>query len=286
MSKDLTSIARLLEAAEVTFITTQIQTIKQLPSFPNNAFSVQSLGSGVLAITKPSFVWKLNQVAGWGMDGPVTEHDIEIIEEQFAEIDCPVYLNICPLAHPSARELLVRRGYEVCWTYMAVHVVALEEYQVPTAEDENHNASDIEIIRVSEDVQGKGSFITSSVEGFAPGGRSLDLLETLAEAAALRPDTQLYIAKIGGEIAGSAGLAFLTTPSGRVAELYIDSTVPEFRGRGVQAALMRARLADAKEKGFDVAVVTARPGTGSARNAVRVGFELAYTRETFTKVVG
>ncbi|RDW72417.1 GNAT family N-acetyltransferase [Aspergillus mulundensis] len=278
MPNDPAATARLLEAAEATFITTQIQAVKQLPSFPNNSFAVQQLGSGVIATTKPEFVWKLNQVAGWGMDGPVSEHDIETIEDHFRRIDCPVYINLCPVAHPSASAFLLQRGYQVAWEYMAVHALDLAEWE------DDENASNIEIIRVPDnDSEAMALFIRFSVAGFLAGGRSAHLLQALAEAATLRRDTKLYIAKINGEVAGTAALAFLDTAFGRVAELYIDSTLPGHTGKGVQTALLRARLDDAKKEGFDVAVVTARPGSGSARNAVRVGFGLVYSRKTFSK---
>ena len=82
---------------------------------------------------------------------------------------------------------------------------------------------------------------------------------------------------------GSAGLALMETSKGRVAELYIDSTMPEYRGRGVQVALSKARLAEARKEGYDFATVQARQSNGSARNAERAGFGLAYCKPTFSK---
>ena len=70
---------------------------------------------------------------------------------------------------------------------------------------------------------------------------------------------------------------FIETTKGGVAHFYIDSTMPEYRGRGIQAALLRARLADARKAGFDLASVAARPGDGSCRNIERARFSLAYT---------
>ena len=72
-------------------------------------------------------------------------------------------------------------------------------------------------------------------------------------------------------MAGSGGMALIETKKGGVAHLYIDSTLPEYRGRGVQAALLRARLGDARKAGFDLASVGARPGNGSCRNIERAG---------------
>jgi GNAT superfamily N-acetyltransferase len=55
-----------------------------------------------------------------------------------------------------------------------------------------------------------------------------------------------------------------------------------FRRRGVQSALLAARLAWAVEQGCDLAVSFARPGSISHRNIERNGFRVAYTR---TKLV-
>jgi GNAT superfamily N-acetyltransferase len=63
-----------------------------------------------------------------------------------------------------------------------------------------------------------------------------------------------------------------------VAILAGASTVPEFRCRGLQAALLHARLEHAARAGCDLAMMAALPGSGSQRNAERRGFRIAYTR--------
>jgi GNAT superfamily N-acetyltransferase len=63
-----------------------------------------------------------------------------------------------------------------------------------------------------------------------------------------------------------------------VALLAGASTVPEGRRRGAQSALLEARLRFAAQKGCDVAMMCAHPGSASQRNAERQGFRIAYTR--------
>ncbi|BCS29351.1 GNAT family N-acetyltransferase [Aspergillus puulaauensis] len=253
------TLARLTEAAEVAFITEQNRAASQL--YPDDGFIAESLGTGVVAITKPSF----------------SRIKILTLERLFRGINLPPYINLCPFSHPTARQLFNERGYFVRGA-ISVYTLPLQDYE----NDKNDNDDNIEITCV-QDTE-KALFTEYSITGAKSLGRAVDLLETLAKCATLRPDTRLYFAKIDGQIAGSAGLAFLTTPFGQVAELYIDSTVPEFRGRGVQTALLRARLVEAKKAGVERAVLNARPGEGSARNAERVGFQLAYVKDTLTKV--
>lgn len=142
-------------------------------------------------------------------------------------------------------------------------------------------ASRIKISRViSERLH---EFPDISLAGYRDGGRPELLLKTLARIAASRADTHIYSATIDGKIAGSAGLALIETSKGGVAYLYIDSTLPKHRGRGVQAALPRSRLSDARRAGFDIASSGARPANISSRNIERAGFCLAYTKVTFAK---
>ena len=63
-----------------------------------------------------------------------------------------------------------------------------------------------------------------------------------------------------------------------VALLAGASTRPAFRRRGAQTALLTARLAHARAAGCDLAMICARPGSESHRNAERGGFAIAYTR--------
>lgn len=61
------------------------------------------------------------------------------------------------------------------------------------------------------------------------------------------------------------------------------ATLPEHRRRGVQGALLGARLEAAARAGCDVAVVTTQPGSKSQENVQKRGFELLYTRAILVK---
>ena len=60
-------------------------------------------------------------------------------------------------------------------------------------------------------------------------------------------------------------------------------TLAEFRGRGLQTALLRARMAAAVQAGCEYAVVVTQGGTSSQRNAERLGFRMAYSKVTVIK---
>ncbi|HEU5100722.1 MAG TPA: GNAT family N-acetyltransferase, partial [Roseiflexaceae bacterium] len=83
-----------------------------------------------------------------------------------------------------------------------------------------------------------------------------------------------FFAWLDGQPAGGGGMYVHE----RVAELGGASTRPAFRRRGVQRALIDARLRAAYEQGCDLAMVITSPGTDSQRNVERAGFRLAYTK--------
>ena len=82
-----------------------------------------------------------------------------------------------------------------------------------------------------------------------------------------------YLGRIGGRAVGEAAMGL----DGGLAQICGAGTLPAYRGRGMQKALLARRLADAKAAGCDFAVVTTAPGSRSQENVMRRGFELLYT---------
>ena len=88
-----------------------------------------------------------------------------------------------------------------------------------------------------------------------------------------------FVARREGVIAGGASLRL----GERVALLCGAATLPEHRRRGVQTALLAARLRIAVDAGCDVAVVTTAPGSKSQENVQRQGFALLYARAVLVR---
>ena len=95
------------------------------------------------------------------------------------------------------------------------------------------------------------------------------------------PAAQCFIASVDGAVAGGAALSVREGVCG----LFGASTLPGFRGRGVQSALLKARLESAASQGSDIAVSIAQPGSVSHRNIERHGFRVAYTRTKLIRAV-
>jgi ribosomal protein S18 acetylase RimI-like enzyme len=84
----------------------------------------------------------------------------------------------------------------------------------------------------------------------------------------------LYLARVDGEPAGAA-LLTLDDDFGYLANA---STLPAFRNRGVQTALIAARIADAEAAGCELVASQAEFGSASQRNLERAGLSVAYTK--------
>jgi N-acetylglutamate synthase-like GNAT family acetyltransferase len=95
------------------------------------------------------------------------------------------------------------------------------------------------------------------------------------------PGALSFLARIDGEVVGGCGGRII--PEARIAALFGTATLPEFRQRGVQSALIALRLHEASKAGCEYAVVSTNPGSGSQRNMERRGFRVAYTKLVMTR---
>jgi ribosomal protein S18 acetylase RimI-like enzyme len=92
-----------------------------------------------------------------------------------------------------------------------------------------------------------------------------------ARASIERWNARLYVAYVDGEPAGAAAL----TIDGVVGHLANAATIPAFRGRGAQTALIRRRIRDAAAAGCTL-VSTGTSDATSRRNLERAGLREVY----------
>ena len=111
------------------------------------------------------------------------------------------------------------------------------------------------------------------VKGFA---QDITVSEEVFGGFAVLPGTLAFLARIDGKVVGGCGGRIIA--EARIAALFGTATLPEFRRRGVQSALIAQRLHEAALAGCEYAVVSTNPGSGSQRNMERRGFRLAYTK--------
>ena len=101
-----------------------------------------------------------------------------------------------------------------------------------------------------------------------------------SDVATLSASTfEAAVVRLNGSIAGGGSLRF----DAGIAQFTGAATLPAFRRRGVQTALLRWRLEHARAAGCDVAIVTTQPASKSQQNVQREGFQLLYSRQLLVK---
>ncbi|WP_099520262.1 GNAT family N-acetyltransferase [Paenibacillus sp. BIHB 4019] len=95
-----------------------------------------------------------------------------------------------------------------------------------------------------------------------------------------REGWQFYAAEID-HIAVGVGVVHIHE---QIASLTFAATLPEYRMRGVQAALIAARLRAAAQAGCSLIVGQAAYCSSSQRNMERAGMRLCYTRSTWSRL--
>ena len=94
------------------------------------------------------------------------------------------------------------------------------------------------------------------------------------------PNFRCFLAKINGQ---PAALGVLHV-RGKAASMANGITLPEFRGKGLQSALLNRRMELARELDCDLIVSQAEPRSTSARNQQRAGLSLAGTMAVWSNV--
>lgn len=92
------------------------------------------------------------------------------------------------------------------------------------------------------------------------------------------PGWSLYLARQDGQPAAAATLF----RQGTVAYLADGCTDPAFRRRGLHTALLRRRIADARQAGADLVFSGAEFLSGSYRDMQRIGMQLLFVRAIWT----
>jgi GNAT superfamily N-acetyltransferase len=219
-----------------------------------------------------------NKVAGLGFAGVPSAAKLDEVERAYAACGAPVQIELAHLADPEVGALLAEREYRLMSFENVLgraldgepERVAPRGVEVRRSGDEEFDAwLDVVVDGVAHpDTEGLPAHEEFSREDVEKAERDF------AAAGVVR-----YLALLGGVVAGGAGMHIAED----VAQLTGAATAPAHRRRGVQTALLAARLADAAAAGCDVAVVTTQPASKSQQNAQRRGFDLLYTRAILVK---
>jgi ribosomal protein S18 acetylase RimI-like enzyme len=265
------ALAARIDRAETQLTRIPVQVLLAEPA-PSAAF-IEEIAGGVAVYVAPCS--PLNKLVGLGFAGLPRDEQLAAIEQKFQQRGAPLQAEVSTLVDGACFEYLARRGY-ILHGHENVLGRALNDGdrlsapRAPGIEVRPALAEELPLW-IETDVTAS---LSPDEQGVAPDlPARAPLLETM-QLFARAPGFQRYIARIDGEIAGVAALRL----DAGIAQLCGAATLPRFRRRGVQTRLLQQRLADAREAGAELAVMTTQPGSKSQQNAHRVGFSLLYCR--------
>ncbi len=188
--------------------------------------------------------------------------DVDELATWYRARGLPPMLEVSAWAPPGTVAALGRAGFAPSW-FRAMFARPCDPSTV-------EGGGDVDVFAVTTDADA-ATWRTVYAAGFG-------VVETGAVAisdeyaAADRAITsgQQFLAVVDGRVAGCGGVVV----ADGVAWVGGAATLPELRGRGVQAALVRRRLQHGLDHGCELAAATAVPAGDSARNLTRLGFHL------------
>ena len=216
-----------------------------------------------------------NRVIGAGVLGPIDARSLEAIEAHYAARgiapNIEVYEGITP---PSVVTLLADAGFVPSAHGLESHVLEADAAPAPRPTPA--------AVRVAGPAE-HGRFGELVRDGFGMrddptlGPFFYDL--TVASLAALGDATAAFIASVDGQDAGTGQLVLTE----RVAGCYSGSVLAPFRGRGIQHALIAARITEGLRRGRRIFVSQTDPDSPSGHNLHELGFRTLYRSRWHTR---
>lgn len=255
MSDDLPAVLRRLERAQAT----QNDRLTQASGGQSHP-----LGGGFVHFRGEGH--PLNQALG--LIDPITEAELSEAEMQLGQGGHPVVLEVSPGADAALWEMLGRRGYRVSqfqqqWMRpVAGPLPSVAPFDIRQAHPDDE--------RMFSQLLGAAFSEIEDWAGFDPPfSTPLDVTGITG-----------WIAFVDGVPAGGAVLGLVDG----VALLSGDGVLPQFRGRGLQKALIVRRLQEALAGGCDLASASTLPLTHSQRAYEACGFRAGYPKLEMVRV--
>jgi GNAT superfamily N-acetyltransferase len=207
----------------------------------------------------------LTQTFGLGMAQPADDAALDAVEIFFRSRGAAVDHEVSPLALGEVLPLLSGRGY------VPIELTDVMFRPLTAADDA---APDPAIAITTAGPEAGEAWAQAAADGWSEHPEVVPFVRALGAVYPHTVGSTCFAASVDGTLAATGVLAM----HGGIALLAGASTRPAWRRRGAQSALLAARLRQARRAGCDLAMICARPGSDSHRNAERRGFRIAYTR--------
>ena len=229
--------------------------------YPHSRSTAKELAGGVAAFIAHES--PINQLSAAGQNGPIIAESLGLVEAFFQSFESSYQAWVAPNRDIAPFRA---RGYRESF------IRVFQRGTGPTYEPGNP-AITIEHI-MDTDTATPTAYGRLAATAF---GDPTPTMVRLSVPFFFMPGVRLYRASIGGNAAGVARLWI----HGDVAELGGAATLPGYRGRGVQMALLRYRINEAISAGCTTIITEAEPDSDSTRNVLRAGFAPAFDYAVF-----
>lgn len=262
---DNVKLACSLEAAHGWCIGEYARSVARL--MPGSSAAVVQVNSGVCICTGSG---PFNFAVGLAMDGPISQSDLDEVEDFFRCRGLRPRIDVTPYTDPSLAKFLQTRGY-LPSEYTSALSRRLEGDLPAVAAPEKVTVRWAEPCELDAwvDVLAKCFFIAD------PGPDRRANMAALFQV----PNSLNVLAFADAELAGVAG--GMIPDDLDVAVIFGSSVLPQFRNRGIHGAMLRLRLERAMDLGCKSMAVSATPGSRSEKNLIRCGFVPCYEKITY-----
>ncbi len=206
------------------------------------------------------------QTFGLGLFAPASDAGMDELEKFFKARGAAVVHEVSPLTDASTAPLLNRRGYRPI-EFTSVMYLPLDERSASASKNAHLH------VRIAQPAE-RDLWARTAADGWREYVEFAALIRDFGRVTAAAEGCHPFLAEWDGQAIATGALVI----SGDIGLLAGASTVPEWRNRGAQRALLESRLDYAASSGCDLAMMCAAPGSSSQRNAERQGFRIAYTR--------
>jgi GNAT superfamily N-acetyltransferase len=257
MAATTIELSRRIERAAAEYLLTRY-------TGPGNPMGTEVLRSGDAVATKVPFVPTndlMNSVHG--LEEPERLPDVLAF---YAATEQPCSVHVPPYAPIALTDALARGGFRI-ERYAAVMVAE------PVPQTRLNGIVVDEVARAELDV-----FLDTINIGFDSPATVLPVLRRNQSFWCDVPQWHLFLARVDGAPAGAAVLSVHDD----IGYLAAGSVLPQFRGRGIHAALLGARIAKAKARQCKIVTGAAAWGSQSQRNQQRARLAIAHVKSVWS----
>jgi GNAT superfamily N-acetyltransferase len=262
------ALSTRLEAAEAAMLTALVRTLSS--ARPERHPAVLPIAGGCAAFLGADV--SPSRAVGLGMSGPVASSDVDALEDFYRSRGMAVRILVSPFADPSLFEQLGAHGFRVLEldSMLVRRIEPGEVFPAPAGDAVVRGARPDEA----------AAWVRTSLEAMLESSEPprAEVVEIFS-ASFHTSSSRYFFASIGDAVAGTGALDIHEG----AAYFFATGTLPVSRRRGVQGALIAARLAAAQAAGCDVCFSRTAAGSSSQRNLERQGFRSIYSRASMIK---